>query len=147
MPPDKGAHLRAVLLLKHRARDVSDAPARLDQRSRAVERRSLLLQTRVERARPHPPFSVGVASPGADTGARRVDQYEVHAAVEFVELRTVGPWRVDLHIVRAGSLQPLMDWRETALVIVSGVDLALARHRGGQRQRLAAGAGAQVDHL
>ncbi len=40
-----------------------------------------------------------------------------------------------------------MDRRELALVDVGRVDLAAVFHRGGKRQRLAAGAGREVEHL
>ncbi len=40
-----------------------------------------------------------------------------------------------------------MDRRELALVDVGGVNLAAVFHRRGERQRLAAGAGAKIDHL
>ena len=40
-----------------------------------------------------------------------------------------------------------MDRRQPPLVIVGGEDLALVLHHGGERQRLAAGAGAEIDHL
>ena len=55
--------------------------------------------------------------------------------------------RAHLHVARAGALEPLVDRREPALVVVGGVDLALVLHHGGQRQRLAAAAGAEIDHL
>ncbi len=40
-----------------------------------------------------------------------------------------------------------MDRHEAALVGIGRVDLAAVLHRGGQRQRLAAGAGAEIDDL
>ena len=40
-----------------------------------------------------------------------------------------------------------MDRRQPPLVVVGGEDLALVLHHGGQRQRLAAGAGAEIEHL
>ncbi len=40
-----------------------------------------------------------------------------------------------------------MDRREAPLVVVGGVELALVLHHGGKRQRLAAGAGAEIEHL
>ena len=55
--------------------------------------------------------------------------------------------RDHLHVARAGALEPLMDRREAALVGVGRVDLPVVLHRGGERQRLAARAGAEIDHL
>ena len=52
-----------------------------------------------------------------------------------------------LHVARAGALEPLMDRREAALVGVGRVDLPVVLHRGGERERLAARAGAEIDHL
>ena len=40
-----------------------------------------------------------------------------------------------------------MDRREAPLVAIGRVDLAVVLHRRGERQRLAAGAGAKIDHL
>ena len=40
-----------------------------------------------------------------------------------------------------------MDRRQPPLVVVGGEDLPLVLHHGGKRQRLAAGAGAEIDHL
>ena len=40
-----------------------------------------------------------------------------------------------------------MDWREAAFIVIGGVKLALVLHRRSKRQGLAAGPGAEVDHL
>ncbi len=47
----------------------------------------------------------------------------------------------------AGTLEPRVDRREPSLVEIGGVDLAVIFHCRRQRQRLAAGAGAEIDHL
>ena len=49
--------------------------------------------------------------------------------------------------MHAGARQPLVDRRELALVVVGRDQPALALHHRRQRQRLAAGAGAEIDHL
>ena len=53
----------------------------------------------------------------------------------------------DLDVARAGALEPRVDRREAALVEIGRVDLAALLHHGRERQRLAAGAGAEIDHL
>ena len=77
--------LAVVLLRQHRAGDIGDPPARLDQRRGALQHRDLVLQPHFQRAGPHPPFGVGIAPPGAGAGARRVDQHEIGGAVNIGE--------------------------------------------------------------
>ncbi|MNL44707.1 hypothetical protein D3C87_1673000 [compost metagenome] len=54
---------------------------------------------------------------------------------------------MDLHIARAGPLQPLDDGRKALAVGVKGVDLALIVHAGSHGQRLAAAARAIIEDL
>ena len=82
---DESPHLLAVLRRQHRARDVGDPPARLHQRRRAVQHLDLVFQPHLERARPHPPFRIGVAPPGAGAGAGRVDQHEIGRRLDVGE--------------------------------------------------------------
>ena len=89
----------------------------------------------------------GIAPPGAGAGAGRVDQHEIDAAGEIGELGADRLRRAHLDVARARALEPVVDRREPALVVVGGVELALVLHRRRERQRLAAGAGAEVDHL
>ena len=113
----------------------------------ALERLGLLLDPHLQRAGPHPPFGVRIAPPGADAGAGRVDQHEVELAFEIGELVADGLRRPHLDVARAGALEPVVDRRKPALVVVGGVDLALVFHQRRERQRLAAAAGAKVEHL
>ena len=53
----------------------------------------------------------------------------------------------NLNIARAGAGEAVVDRRKAPLVGVGRVDLAAVLHRCGQRQRLAAGAGAKIDDL
>ena len=53
----------------------------------------------------------------------------------------------DVAIVHAGARQPLIDRRQLPLVVVGRDQPALALHHRRQRQGLAAGAGAEIDHL
>src|SRR5262249_22998808 len=104
----------------------------------------------------------GIAPPGAGAGAGRVDEDEVDAAGEIGErivlrlppsafaLRAPAdrPFGCpDLHVAGAGALEALVHRREAALVEVGGKDLPAVPQQRGERQRLAAGAGAEVDHL
>ena len=82
------------------------------------------LQPLGERARPHPPFGVRIAPPGAGAGAGRIDQHEVGAAGEIGERVLLAARRAHLHVARAGALEPLVDRRKPALVGVGRVDLA-----------------------
>src|SRR5712691_2077666 len=58
MSSDKGSDLLAVFRWQHRAGDIGDPPARLDQRGGAVEHLDLILQPHLERAGADPPFGV-----------------------------------------------------------------------------------------
>ncbi len=55
--------------------------------------------------------------------------------------------RPDIAIMHARAGQPLMDRRQLPLVVVGRDQPALALHHRRQRQGLAAGAGAEIDHL
>ena len=105
------------------------------------------MSSNLERTGPDPPLGVGIAPPGAGAGAGRVDQHEVDAAGEIGELVPHGFRRAHLRIVHARSLEPGVDRRQPALVEIGGVELAAVLHRRRERERLAAGAGAEIDHL
>src|SRR5262245_46852688 len=141
------AHLLAVLLGEQRAGDIGDAAARLHQRGGALEYRRLLFLAQRERAGAYPPLGVGIAPPGADAGAGRIDEHEIGAASEIGERVARGARGAHLHVARAGARKPLVDGREPSLVGVGGVELPVILHHRGERQRLAAGAGTEVDHL
>ena len=113
----------------------------------AVEDRCLILHALLQRAGPDPPLGIRIAPPGAGAGAGRVDQHQIDAAREVGEFVAHRARRAHLHIAHARALEPGMDRRQPPLVGIGGVDLALVLHRGGERQRLAAGAGAEIDHL
>ena len=73
----KAAHLRAVLVVEHRAGDVGDAAAGLHQRRRRDRAPRPDPSALGERAGPHAPFGIRIAPPRAGAGARRIDQHEV----------------------------------------------------------------------
>ena len=101
----------------------------------------------LERARAHAPLGVGIAPPRAGAGAGRVDQHQIGVAGEIGEHVARAARRADLHVAHVGAFEPGVDRREAPLVVVGGVELALVLHRRRERQRLAAGAGAEIDHL
>ena len=144
---EKCAHLIAVLLGKHRAGDVGDAAARLDERCRAIEHVGLLLKSLLQRPGTHPPLGVGIAAPRADTGAGRVDEHEIGAVFEIDQQIFPPTRRSDLHVVNPRALEALVDRGKPSLVRIRCVELSAIFHHGGKRERLTAGAGAQIDHL
>ena len=94
MARDEGADLLAVFRRQHRAGDVGDPAARLDQRGGAIKHLGLVLQPHLERARAHPPFGVGVAPPGAGARAGRVDQHEIGGCPDVGERDRSSPFGV-----------------------------------------------------
>src|SRR5579885_1851448 len=100
MPGEKTPHLIAILLFQQRAGDIGNASAALQQRHGAIEHLRLLLLSLRQGARPHPPFGVGVAAPGPGAGARSVDEHEVDAPEEIVELAADRFRRSHLHVAR-----------------------------------------------
>ena len=147
MAAGEGPDLVAVLLRQHRTGDVGDAAARFDEACGAFEHGLLLLEALGERARANAPFGVRIAPPGAGAGARRVDQNEVGAAGEIGEYVGLASWRAHLDVACVRARNALMDRCQPALVAIGRIDLAAIFHRCGERQRLAAGAGAEVEHL
>ena len=72
---------------------------------------------------------------------------QVGAAIEVAEHVSLAARRADLDVARAGARDAFVDWQRLPLVDVGRIDLAAVVHRGGERQRLAAGAGGEIDHL
>src|SRR5439155_19108130 len=78
----------------------------------------------------------------------RVDQHAVEGALLTLQpFGVVGTDRPALDIVRAGAAQPLRRAVEAALIDVHRHHAALVVHAGGDRQGLAAGAGAVIRDL
>src|SRR5262245_3584033 len=96
-------NLPAVFFVKHRARDVNDAPAGLEQPYGAIENLLLLFLALFKSPRPHPPFGVRIAPPRAGARARRIDEHKIHPSGQIVEFAADGFWRADLYIARTGS--------------------------------------------
>src|SRR5262249_37703958 len=87
------------------------------------------------------------APPSADPGARRVNEYQVSAPFQIAEQIFLRARCSDLYIVNTRALEALMNRSKAPLVRIGCIDLSPVFHDGGKRERLAAGAGADVDHL
>ncbi len=149
---EKGRDARVILIRQHRAGDIGDAPATFHQPARAGKHRILLGHALIERAGADAPFCIRVAPPHAHTRAGRIDQREIELSVEIGNGIILAPsypasWGADLRVAHASALQPLMDGCQAAGVDIGGEDLAGVVHQRCQRQRLAATACAQINHL
>ena len=142
MAREETAHLRAVFLVQYRTGHVSNAPTGFEQGHGAVEDFRLLLLALFERAGPHAPLGVRIAPPGAGAGAGRVDQHQIAARGKVGDFAADRFRRAHLHVARARAFEAVVDRRQPPLVVVGGENLPLVLHHGGERQRLAAGAGA-----
>ena len=136
-----------VLFLQKCAGGVDQAPAHLHQPCGAIQDLALLPHQRLDVVRLVAPARIGIAPPGARSAAGRVDQHAIEAAGLALHPFVAGRQQMRLDIVDAGAAQPHLGAVEPALRGVAGDQPALVLHGRGQRQRLAAGAGAIVDHL
>ncbi len=106
----------------------------------------LLLATLLERAGARAPFRIRIAPPGSRAGTGRIDQNKVRRANNIAQQVVVTGRCTHLNTACTGSFKAIMDRREPPLVAVGRKQPAAVFHRRRQRQRLAAGAGAEVDH-
>src|SRR5262249_33668191 len=96
--------------------------------------------------RPEPPFGVGIAPPGAGAGAGRIDEHPVEAlGMALDPLVALGRERPALDVADAGAPEPRRRTLEPRRRDVAGDQMTLVLHAGGERQRLATGAGAEID--
>src|SRR5437762_10810914 len=143
--------LRLVLLAQQRAGRINQPAARLYEARRAVEDRVLTLDQFGEILRRAAPFGIRVAAPAADAEARRIDKHAVEAAflafwgVMLDPGIALAGQRAALDIADAGAAQPLPGALQAPFRRVAGNELAAVSHRRGERQRLAACAGAEID--
>ena len=96
----------------------------------------------VELLRREAPLGVGLPAPRAGARAWRVDHHAVEGAGGLELALVLGG--DDLAVGDAGARQPLEDRAEAEAVEVVGDEPALVLHHRGERQRLAAGTGADV---
>ena len=148
MVREKPRDLVAILLRQHRAGDVDEPAAGLDQRRRRSSRMarcSLLALGEIGGLQP--PLGIGPPAPGAACrcrGHRRTpDRIGARAPPAPPRRRR---WQ-HLDVARAGPLEPLEDRPQPRRVVVVGIDLAGVAHGGGEGQRLAAGACTNIEHL
>src|SRR6185437_11789744 len=143
---EEALDLRLVLLAQQRAGDIDQPAAGLGQPGRTAEDLALERGELGKILRPEPPFGVGVAPPGPGAGAGRVDEDAVEAVrMALHPFVALAGERHALNDRDAGAAQALRRALEPALRYVAGDEVAAIGHAGGQRQRLAAGAGAEID--
>src|SRR6185437_14570896 len=143
---EEALDLRLVFLAQERAGGVDEPSAGRDEARGALDDAVLQLRQLGEVLLGEPPFCIRVAPPGAGAGARRVDEDALEAAGmaldPFVALAAED---AALHDADTGAAQPLRRALQALLGDVAGDEMAAVVHRRGQRQRLAAGAGAEID--
>src|SRR5690606_606824 len=145
---EKSVDAILVLAPEHRTGGIQQPPARLHETRRAGEDRPLQGGQFVEIGAETVPARVRVAAPRADAAAGRVDQNPVeHALVALDPGVALGLERATLHIVGASAAEADAGAVQPAAGDVACDHAALVRHGRGDRQRLAAGTGAEVDSL
>src|SRR6185437_7943055 len=127
---------------QQRAGGIDEPAARLYEPRRAVDDFRLERHEPRELFRSQPPFRIGIAPPRAGTGAGRIDENAIEAlAVALHPFVALVGQRLTLHDAGAGPAQALRRALEPQRRDVAGDEMAAVAHGGGERQRLAAGAG------
>ncbi|ENN89431.1 hypothetical protein RHSP_66447 [Rhizobium freirei PRF 81] len=140
----KAVHLRFVLVRQDRAGHIEQRAAWADELASLRQGFLLLAGALVEILLRQPPLRIGSPPPGARAGAWRIDQNLVELAAQGKQTAAL---IMDLDITGSSPLQPLDDRRQPPPVAVIGVNLTLVMHGGRHGKRLAAAAGAIVEHL
>ena len=81
MSGEKAGGLARAFLVEQRAGDVDQPPAGADERLGDIEQVPLERGKPIQRSGVEPPPRLGIAAPGAGSGARRVDQHGIRPAV------------------------------------------------------------------
>ena len=136
-----------VFLAQKRTSHVENAPARLYEAGRLFQSLALLRDPDRERARPHPPFRIRIAPPGARAGTGRIDKNEITAPFESRKHVSVPARRMQLDVADPGAFESREAPHEPCPIAVARMDLALVLHRCGERQGFAARARAKIEHL
>src|SRR5262249_19209003 len=90
---------------------------------------------------------IGIAPPGAGAGARRIDEDAIEAdGVALHPFIARRGKRLTLHDANAGAPEALRRALEALFRDIAGNEMTAILHRGRERQGLAAGAGAEIDH-
>ena len=93
------------------------------------------------------PFQVRIAAQGSQARTRRVDQHPVDLAGQPLDaIVALMADRHRMHVGQPAARQPGFERIEPVRRRVERIQTAGAAHRRAQRQRLAAGAGTEVDH-
>src|SRR4051812_27083689 len=93
------------------------------------------------------PLQVWIASQCPATGARRVDQHPIALAIQALDADVRLVANDDrVHIRQATALKPWTEARKPFLIDIEGIQAARRAHQCPKRERLAAGASAEVDH-
>src|ERR1700674_3527761 len=136
-----------VFLDEQAARAVDQAPAGLHQRSGRREYGALLRVELDQAGRALARLEVGIAPQGSQPGAGRIDEHAVDLAAQALHLRIVlAGDALRKHVGQPGALQARGEVGETLVGDVERVEPARGIHRRAHLERLAAGAGAEVDH-
>jgi hypothetical protein len=135
-----------VLRGQQAAGGVNHAAAGADQPGGGVENRRLLDRQLGDRILALPPFEVGIAAQRAEAGTRSVDQHAVDLAGQALDPGVALVLDADrMHIGQAGTRQARLQPGEALVGNVVGVEAAGVLHQGAEKQRLATGAGAEID--
>src|SRR5260221_2883937 len=138
--------LLLVLLAQERAGGLDKPPPGCDEAGGAFDDAVLQLGQLDDVVLREAPFGVGVTAPGAGAGAWRIDEDAVEAGGmalhPFVALASQD---AALDDADAGTAQPLRRALQALLGDVAGDEMTAIVHRGGECQRLAAGAGAEIN--
>ena len=134
------------------ARRINNAAAGFNQRRRRREYARLLgVASSAIAALGLPPFEVGIAPQRAETAARRIDQYAVDLAGQALDLDVVlvGDAAAGRTFDRPGARKPRLRACSDGLATRrTRRACPVIAHHCAERERLAAGAGAEVDdHL
>mmetsp|Transcript_4644 Transcript_4644/g.15470 ORF Transcript_4644/g.15470 Transcript_4644/m.15470 type:complete len:465 (-) Transcript_4644:23-1417(-) len=140
--------LRLVLLGQQRAGGVNQSAAWTDEPCGALQHVRLHGQQLFYGTRPAQPAGVWVAPPGADAGARRVDEYPVEGPLPSLEPLVLALLDdVRLHVVHPRLLAARRPALESRVIDVHRNQPPLVAHLRRERERLAACARAVVDDV
>ena len=93
------------------------------------------------------PFEIGIAAQGAETRARRIDEYPVDLAGQPLDLEVVLVGDDDReHIRQTAARETRAKTFEPFGAHVEGIQAAGVAHQCAEREGLAAGTGAKIDH-
>jgi hypothetical protein len=93
------------------------------------------------------PFQIGIAAQRAKAAARRIDQHAVDLARQPPHaLVVLGIKHLRVHVRQLRAAQSRRQVGQPSFRYVEGIQATGRLHHGAQQQRLAAGAGAEVDH-